>query len=183
MMKIVNIKDLKKYSDEDYVWYACYGSNINYKRFMYYINGDISGKYSSVTGCVDKSKPIEERKYLFNCPIYFAGTSKSWGGGMAFLDYENAGMAYGKIYKIKMFQFKEILKQEQSCKLYDILIMVDYIDEIPVLTFTSKHKLNNIIQKPSNLYLKVIKEGIQELYKELNAKEISDYLEEMQKDS
>ena len=68
-MKLIKEKDLDKYSDEDYVWYACYGSNINYNRFMYYINGDISEKYSTINGCVDKSKPIEEKKYIFKCPI------------------------------------------------------------------------------------------------------------------
>ena len=54
-MKIVKDEELKKYNDNDYVWYGCYGSNINYDRFMLYIKGDNSGIYSSSEGCEDKS--------------------------------------------------------------------------------------------------------------------------------
>lgn len=36
-MKLINKQYIEKYKNEDYVWYACYGSNINYERFMYYI--------------------------------------------------------------------------------------------------------------------------------------------------
>ena len=42
-MKLIDKKYMDKYNNEDYVWYACYGSNINYKRFMHYIDGDITG--------------------------------------------------------------------------------------------------------------------------------------------
>ena len=58
-MEIISKQDIDKYNREDYVWYACYGSNINYERFMYYINGDKKGKYSTINGCEDKSEPIE----------------------------------------------------------------------------------------------------------------------------
>ncbi len=78
-MKLIDKKYMDKYNNEDYVWYACYGSNINYKRFMHYIDGDITGKYSATNGCIDKSEPTEERPYIFDCPIYFAGIVK---GGM-----------------------------------------------------------------------------------------------------
>ena len=76
-MELVDLEYLNKYSNEDYVWYACYVSNINYNRFMYYINGDINENYGTINGCVDKSKPVEEKKYIFKCPIYFSGESKN----------------------------------------------------------------------------------------------------------
>ena len=123
-MNLLNKDDLVKYDDNQYVWYACYGSNINYERFMYYINGDVNEKYSTSKGCSDKSLPLEERQYIFKHPIYFAGDSKRWGGGMAFLDYEHDGKCYGKIYKLKMSQFKDVLEQEQNCKLYDAILLV-----------------------------------------------------------
>lgn len=176
MIELVKKENLRNYSDEDYVWYACYGSNINYDRFMYYINGDISGKYSSKNGCTNKTRPIEERKFIFECPIYFAGKSKRWGGGMAFLDYESSGNAYGKIYKITMQQFKEVLAQEQKCKLYNAILLVDYIDDLPVFTFTSEKKLNSILNQPSDFYKQVIKEGILNLYDNLNSDQIDQYL-------
>lgn len=175
-MKLVTENDLKKYRDEDYLWYACYGSNINYDRFMYYINGDINGKYSRCEGCKDKTLPLEERQYIFKHPIYFASTSKKWSGGMAFLDYENDGKSYGKIYKLKMSQFRDILEQEQNCKLYDTILLVDYIDNLPVFTFTAQHKLYDLLNQPSDKYVEVITKGLLELYNNLSANEIEEYL-------
>lgn len=175
-MKLISKKELSKFSDEEYVWYACYGSNINYKRFMYYINGDENGKLSTIGGCIDKTQPVEERKYIFNHPIYFAGKSKRWSGGMAFLDYENTGKGYGKIYKIKMSQFKGILEQEQRCTLYNAILILGYIDEIPVFTFTSKHKLKHKLNQPSEKYIDVIKDGLLDLYSELDESTINKYL-------
>lgn len=174
-MKLIDKEYLDKLDSNCYVWYACYGSNINFKRFMYYINGDENEKYSTNKGCTDKSLPIEERKYIFNRPIYFAGKSKRWGGGMAFLDYEHAGKSYGKIYKLKLSQFKEILQQEQSNRLYDAILLIDYIDKIPVLTFTAKYKLKNLAN-PSDKYIKVIEDGLIDLYDNLDKKEIEEYL-------
>ena len=175
-MKIIDTDFLNKYDNEEFVWYACYGSNINSKRFMYYINGDRNGKYSSKNGCTDKTYPSEEKKYIFECPIYFAGESKKWGGGMAFLDYEHRGKAYGKIYKIKMQQFKEILVQEQKCDLYNTILFVGCINDLPVFTFTSGKKLNYILNQPSDSYKQVIKRGILDLYDDLDSSQIDQYL-------
>ena len=94
---------------------------------------------------------------------------------MAFLDYEHAGKSYGKIYKLKLSQFKEILQQEQSNRLYDAILLIDYIDKIPVLTFTAKYKLKNLAN-PSDKYIKVIEDGLIDLYDNLDKKEIEEYL-------
>lgn len=48
---------------------------------------------------------------------------------MAFLDYMNDGKSYGRIYKIKMSQFKSVLKQEG--KLYDAIVLAGYEDNLP----------------------------------------------------
>lgn len=176
-MKLISKKYLEKYNNEEYVWYACYGSNINYQRLMYYINGDKNGKYSTVNGCNDKSLPLEARQYIFKCPIYFAGNSEKWcGGGFAFLDYENHGKSYGKIYKIKMSQFKDILQQEQRCKLYNAIILVDHIEGVPVFSFTAERKLYNLLQEPSKKYKEVIKLGLLDLYDNLDSEQINNYL-------
>ncbi len=176
-MRLISKQDIDQYNNEDYVWYACYGSNINYERFMYYINGDANEKYSTINGCEDKSLPIEEKQYIFECPIYFAGNSKRWGGGgFAFLDYEHKGKSYGKIYKLKMSQFKGVLEQEQRCKLYDAILLVDYIEELPVFTFTAQHKLYNLLQEPSVQYIEVIEKGLLDLYDDMNHNQIKSYL-------
>lgn len=176
-MKVVTRSFLDQFDDEDLVWYACYGSNINTERFMHYINGDKTGKLSSKDGCKDKSLPLEARAYTFKCPIYFAGESRRWTGGMAFLDYEAEGESYGKIYKIKMNQFIGVLEQEQKCRLYDAIIMVDTIDGAPIFSFTSLHKLNDRLNKPSNRYIETIKSGILDTYPDLDAKKLEHYFE------
>lgn len=175
-MNLLNKDELVKYDDNQYVWYACYGSNINYDRFIYYINGDVNEKYSTSNGCSDKSLPLEERQYIFEHPIYFAGISKRWGGGMAFLDYEHDGKSYGKIYKLKMSQFKGVLEQEQNCKLYDAILLVDYVDNLPVFTFTAQHKLCDLLNEPSDKYVEIISKGILNLYDNLSIDEIKEYL-------
>ena len=174
-MKIIDEKDLNRYKDDDYVWYACYGSNINRDRFMYYINGDETGQYSEVGGCANKEEPVEERAYTFDCPIYFAGDSKRWHGGAAFLDYENKGKSYGKIYKIKMSQFKGVLKQEQKSKFYDVVLFVDDIDGCPVLSFTAHHKYKSRLTQPSLKYVEVIEKGLLGLFN-MDSEQIRDYL-------
>ena len=95
-MKKISSQYINKYNENEYVWYACYGSNINIDRLMIYINGDQNGKFGHVEGCSDKSKPLEAKPYIFNCSIYFAKHSNRWNGGVAFLDYEHNGQSYGK---------------------------------------------------------------------------------------
>ena len=75
-----------------------------------------------------------------------------------------------------MSQFRGVLEQEQSCKLYDAILLVDYIDDLPVFTFTSKHKLYNLLQNPSAQYTEVIKEGLLSLYDNIDSNQIDDYL-------
>lgn len=167
---IISLEDLNQYDESSCVWYACYGSNINYERFMKYIKGD--EKYNSSSGCKDKSAPKEARQYIFPYPIYFAGKSNTWGGGVAFLDYKTTGKSYGKIYQITMGQFKDILKQEQINSCYDTILFIDTVDEYPVLTFTAKNKLIDMLNDPSEEYIDVIEKGLLDLYPDFDVNEI-----------
>ncbi len=175
-MKKISSEELDKYNEDDYVWYACYGSNINIDRFMIYINGDKSGKFGHLEGCSDKTKPLEAKPYIFNFPIYFAKHSNRWNGGVAFLDYENRGNSYGKIYKLKMNQFKEVFMQEYGPKSYDAIIYVDDYENLPIFTFTSSYKREDL-ELPSKEYLDVIKKGILDTYTNLKVKDVEKYFE------
>ena len=93
---------------------------------------------------------------------------------MAFLDYESDGKSYGKLYKIKIEQFMDIFKQEP--KLYDAVVLLDYIDQTPVLTFTAKKKLNSLLNEPSDRYKNIIIEGLKELRYNLLDDELDIYL-------
>lgn len=175
-MKKINIEDLNKLNNQ-YVWYGCYGSNINTDRLMIYINGDTNEIFGHKNGCKDKSKPVEVKPYIFKYPIYFASHSNRWNGGVAFLDYEHTGKSYGKIYKLKIDQFIDIYKQEYSYKKYDTILYVDDYDNLPVFTFTASHKLKDI-EKPSKSYKDIIKKGLLETYNYLSDKDIENYFKE-----
>lgn len=86
------------------------------------------------------------------------------GGGVAYLDYERTGKCYGKLYKVSMSQFKGILEQEQQSQFYNTILLVDIIDNLPVFTFTAKHRIDEMLSEPSKEYLDVINKGIYDLY-------------------
>lgn len=150
--------------EEEYVWYACYGSNINEERFMKYINR-----------CTDQTPPVEDRPYEFPHNIYFAKSSKTWDeGAVAFLDDTTEGKAYGRIYKIKKEQYEEVQQYEGSN--YKKRLEFDKIDDIPVYSFTDVEK-NDEIRLPSYRYFRVILDGLYECYGGINDKvELGQYL-------
>ena len=174
-MKKVDKDFLNKINDDDYVWYLCYGSNININRLMIYINGDKKGRYAAGDGCKNKSKPVDSKPYIIRRAIYFAEHSGTWNGGVAFLNYRVRGKTYGKIYKVTKSQFLDIMKQENRFKAYDTLIYVGKYRKTPIFTFTALHKLQNM-ERPSKQYLTVIKRGIRSTYKRLSDKTINNYI-------
>jgi len=152
-----------KNNNNDYVWYAAYGSNINYERFMEYINR-----------CTDSSAPIDSRAYMFKHNMYFAKfNSNRWNGAIAFLDGESDGFAYGKIYKITRAQFEQVKCMEGS--LYNNELFLEYIDEIPVYTFTSYGKMNAEFF-PSKSYMDVIFNGLINIFPDKNPLVLQTYL-------
>lgn len=174
-MKKIEIDDLKNIDDDSYVWYACYGSNIDFDRLMIYINGDSEGKFAHNDGCRCKDKPIDSKPYIIRRRLYFAGHSGKWNGGVAFLNYRSLGKVYGKIYKLRKSQFLDILKQEHSFKDYDTLLYVGKYQNTPIFTFTALHKLKSL-EEPSSEYLNVIKKGLISTYKRLSKEKIDRYL-------
>lgn len=177
-MEKISSEYINKYNEDEYVWYACYGSNINIDRLMIYLNGDKNGEFGHVEGCSDKTKPLESKPYIFDCPIYFAKHSNRWNGGVAFLDYENTGSSYGKIYKLRMNQFKDILKQEQGTKSYDAIIYVGDYEDLPIFTFTASYKRTDL-EHPSKEYCDVIKKGILDIYTNLTVEDVEKYFEDI----
>lgn len=175
-MRKIEREDLDEYDRYDYVWYACYGSNINVDRLMIYINGDKEGKFGHLEGCSDKAKPQDAKPYIFNSPIYFARHSSRWNGGVAFLDYEKRGKSYGRIYKLKMSQFKDVFMQEYGPNSYDAIIYVGEYENLPIFTFTSSYKRKDI-EKPSKEYLDVIKNGILDTYTNLKDEDVEKYFQ------
>ncbi len=135
---------------KDYVWYACYGSNMLESRFKKYIDR-----------CDDQSMPVESREYVFPYSIYFGAVSTNWGGGgTAFLDDSNPGRALGRVYKITEEQFNQVKRLEGPK--YRKRIDLDDIDGLPVCTFTSEERQND--NSPSLEYFETVSSGMMETF-------------------
>lgn len=146
-----------------YIWYACYGSNVNYERFMKYINK-----------CTDKTPPIADRPFVFQHNIYFAKASSYWGGGKAFLDDTCPGKAFGRIYKITREQFMEVKGFEG--KDYGKELKLGTVAGLPVYSFTDKQK-NHPETIPSLKYFDTILSGLLECYEGIEEKmDLAKYL-------
>ena len=144
-------------SESGYVWYACYGSNINFDRFMIYIDR-----------CKERGKngnpPAKIETITIPYKMYFAKSAKTWGGcGKAFLDATpGSGEAYGRAYLITSDQFEEIKHMEG--KDYQKLLTLPSFDRYPVYTFTDQ-QTNRSINLPSSSYYNTILTGLMDAYK------------------
>jgi len=147
------------------IWYACYGSNINFERFKYYIEGGIypvTGK-DHKGGCSDKTLPTENYPIFIPYELYFGNSSQWWdNSGVAFLDISKPSVIIGRAYLITDEQFKQIHKQEgTSSDWYDSVISLGIHKGYSIKTFTNNFRREE--NRPSDTYLKVIAEGMHEM--------------------
>lgn len=155
-----------KSEHSEYIWYASYGSNINYERFMRYIKN-----------CTDKTAPIESKPIAINHRMYFAQEASWWDEkGVAFIDpKENQNeKTLGKMYLITKEQFHQIKSQEGYW--YQNRLNLGKYDGKEIVTFTDFNIEE--INEPSEKYLDVIKRGILETYKDMTESEVILYLKE-----
>lgn len=167
---------------EDLVWYASYGSNLLRDRIMCYINGGVC-KYNGrdyLDGCKDKREPICDKPVMLPYKMYFGNPSSSWGpGGVSFLNRDEPGETYGRMYLIRKSQFETIWKLEsKGSDWYNFRIHLNENepDEIPIYTVTNIGKLDDY--KPSDKYINVVARGLKETYPELSWEKIDEYLED-----
>lgn len=159
---------------KNYVWYACYGSNINRERFMKYILGDRTGALSNSNGCSDKTPPRGEQQIILNHPIYFAKYSPKWSNrGVAFLDAKREGLSYCKMYLITKEQFGQIQQMEGAW--YNERIELGYEKGIPIMTIThsSRYAGNTV---PVCAYIDTIAEGLCATYSDMSDTDALAYL-------
>lgn len=164
---------------DKYVWYACYGSNLSKKRFLFYIKGGFCELNNKVyEGCVNKSEPIKDRPIEIPHRLYFGNRSCSWnGGGVTFIDPQQnrAERTLGRMYLITEEQFEQVHKQEgPGPDWYGKVLELGEADGYKIKTFTSE-KIR-CANSPHPLYLQVIAEGLKETYPEMSSKAIREYL-------
>lgn len=171
-------------TNQEYVWYVGYGSNLSKQRFLCYILGE-TPKYGwkSNKGCTNKALPLENRTIKISYGLYFAlpeerKETSNWGkGGVAFITREKVEdedlWTLGRMWKITKDQHEEVKKQEGQF-LYDHEICIGEDNGIPIYTITNKRRLNNNMP-PSKKYLKTVALGLKETYN-MDNEEISEYL-------
>ena len=142
------------------VWYVSYGSNLDPNRLGTYLAGGTpEGGHHTYRGARDSSPPRAQRPCRVPHRLYFAGESRTWGGGIAFLDHERIAPAptLGHAYLVTAEQFEDVAAQETGREhaevevdvvrdtgsvtlgsgRYDRVLWLGDVDGVAQLTFTS----------------------------------------------
>lgn len=186
---------------KEYVWYACYGSNMDGDRFLKYIQGGklvINGNIKEYSACLtDREEPKDSRPYIIlNRKFYFAKESKTWNRcGVGFIKNKEGSKAFAKLYLISKPQFSHLFVIENARKksevdfdkilkdgfqnfnynFYNQIILLDRnYGGYPIVTFTNKDKLE--ANEPFEDYLKLVKTGLKQTHK-LSDIELFGYLQ------
>jgi len=156
-------------AQESLVWYASYGSNIMYERFLCYIQGGtFYANKKPYEGCTDTTPPRSSKAVIIPYQMYFGNESSSWKNengeetGVAFLDTSTKGITLGRMYLITEAQFKEVWKKEGcSSSWYDKVVELGEYEGYPVKTFTNSARRSE--NAPCKEYVDVINRGIKEI--------------------
>lgn len=168
------------------LWYAAYGSNLDPGRFSLYLTGGRpTGARRSVPGARDGSPPQEDVPVVLPGAMFFAWTSPTWGGGIAFYDADADDSTYARAYLLTEEQFADVAAQEMHREpgedldlahvmehrrhalgpgRYETLHLVGMLDDIPMLTFTAEHPGKLGHNPPTDAYLAVVARGLQQAH-------------------
>lgn len=95
------------------IWYVSYGSNLSWARFRCYLTGGTPpGARRANPGARDPSPPRADAALTLPGQVYFAGTSVTWGGGVAFYDPDVPASALARGYLLTGEQFTDVMAQE-----------------------------------------------------------------------
>ena len=179
------------------VWYASYGSNLSRDRFLHYLDGGRPhGASRTYPGARDSSQPEDDRALTLPGEMFFAWTSPTWGGAIAFYDADHPGPTLARAYLVSEQQFADVAAQErrelpgEDLDLthvlthsrhhlgpghYQALHLVSELDGLPVLTFTTPDP--SVLQRnsPTPAYLATLVTGLRDAH-HLPDDEIADYL-------
>lgn len=95
------------------VWYVAYGSNLAPARFGAYLaGGRAEGGVRVYPGCRDSTPPDDVARVALPGSLVFAGTSRTWGGGIAFLRADAPGRVMARAYLVEAAQLADVVAQE-----------------------------------------------------------------------
>jgi hypothetical protein len=175
------------------VWYAAYGSNLSRARFEIYLRGGTpDGAKHAYPGCRDTSPPDEDVADEIDLELAFGGTSRTWGGGVAFVD-TGPGPTKARLYLISLEQFEDVMAQENwldagsvvlgapplepvvldGNHMYRVVLPVGKREKVPVLTVTQPSQTK--VAPPSSAYLAHVAQGLREAHA-MSDRDIVDYL-------
>jgi hypothetical protein len=184
------------------VWYASYGSNLSAERFGCYIVGGTPRRATRpCRGARDTTPPRQDRPLTVPYRLYFAGTSKTWGGAPSFIDIVESPATQARVraYLITWDQFEDVVAQENGRGVtspidpalgdlavgrshplglgrYENLLCVGRDGDAPVLTFTSPKTMAQAeLGAPAPEYLRTMIDGLRESHK-MRDDEITAYL-------
>lgn len=169
------------------LWYAAYGSNLDPDRFSLYLTGGRpDGARRSVPGARDGSPPQEQLPVVLPGAMFFAWTSPTWGGGIAFYDADADDSTYARAYLLTEEQFADVAAQEMHREpgedldlahvmehrrhamgpgRYETLHLVGVLDDIPMLTFTAEDPAELEPNPPTDAYLGVVARGLRDTHR------------------
>ncbi len=182
-----------------HVWYASYGSNLCRDRFLCYVQGGRpDGASRHYPGARDPSLPTDDRAMTLPGEVFFAWTSPTWGGGIAFYDADGEGSALARAYRVTSQQFADVAAQEMRREpgedldlthvmenarhelgpgRYEALHLVGELEGEPVLTFTAPDPSALEPEPPAPAYLAMLARGLGESHG-LSEPEVVSYLRE-----
>ncbi len=111
------LKWLRTGRNPQWVWYAAYGSNLCYERFLCYIRvGTPANSTRSYLGCNDKSLPLYALPFTIPHKLFFAGKYGWNNQASAFVRSTKEGQSYGRLFLIAFPQFDQLIQQEQGVR-------------------------------------------------------------------
>lgn len=175
----------------DLIWYVGYGSNMSAGRLRCYIEGGRApgGRVEHV-GARDRTPPVRDTAVTLPGRVYFAGESRTWGGGMAFYDHDASGPTPARAFLITVGQFVDIAAQEMHRPPrpgdplehivldglpdgrhaagpghYETVVAVGRLDGRPMFTLTAPHGMDAVAHTPpGEAYLSTLAAGLREAH-------------------
>lgn len=145
-------------------WYVSYGSNMCLERFRCYLEGGCPpGGRRTYAGARDPAPPRASSPYWLDGGAYFAMRSRTWGGGMAFLDPASPGRTPARAYLVTRAQLDDVIAQEAGH--YESMVECSTVDGLPAFTFTAARTApDHRLAPPSAAYLRVLARGLAETH-------------------